>query len=156
VPHAAVDYLPNDTSHSVTATVLDNNGNPMPGRPITIEVSGGSSGPYTFNGTTDANGQFSITYTNQTAVPGPDSIQATTSFSVPVGLEFSDGFHQRIVLAGQPRTGTITGLATRNWVTAASGDGVINQGTEECDDGNQTNGDGCDNNCTFTACGSGI
>src|SRR5262245_35306528 len=101
-------------------------------------------------------GSARITYTNQTAVPGPDSIQATTSFSVPVGLEFSDGFHQRIVLAGQPRTGTITGLATRNWVTAASGDGVINQGTEECDDGNLVSGDGCDSNCTPTACGNGI
>jgi cysteine-rich repeat protein len=34
------------------------------------------------------------------------------------------------------------------------GDGVV-QAEEECDDGNQTNGDGCDLNCTFTACGNG-
>ncbi|MFI5365779.1 MAG: DUF4215 domain-containing protein [Candidatus Binatia bacterium] len=27
---------------------------------------------------------------------------------------------------------------------------------EQCDDGNTINGDGCDNNCTFTACGNGI
>ena len=37
----------------------------------------------------------------------------------------------------------------------ACGDGVT-QGTEVCDDGNQTNGDGCDRNCTVTACGNGI
>lgn len=27
---------------------------------------------------------------------------------------------------------------------------------EPCDDGNTTNGDGCDNNCTVTACGNGV
>ena len=26
----------------------------------------------------------------------------------------------------------------------------------DCDDGNRVNGDGCDNNCTFTGCGNGI
>ena len=30
------------------------------------------------------------------------------------------------------------------------------EGTEQCDDGNLTNGDGCDANCTNTACGNGI
>jgi cysteine-rich repeat protein len=29
-------------------------------------------------------------------------------------------------------------------------------GTEQCDDGNLGDGDGCDNNCTTTACGNGI
>ena len=28
--------------------------------------------------------------------------------------------------------------------------------SEACDDGNQVNGDGCDNNCTVSACGNGI
>jgi cysteine-rich repeat protein len=32
---------------------------------------------------------------------------------------------------------------------------VINPG-EQCDDGNKVNGDGCDNNCTFTSCGNGM
>ena len=27
---------------------------------------------------------------------------------------------------------------------------------EQCDDGNKVNGDGCDNNCKFTGCGNGI
>lgn len=29
-------------------------------------------------------------------------------------------------------------------------------GPEECDDGNNIDGDGCDSNCTFSACGNGI
>lgn len=37
------------------------------------------------------------------------------------------------------------------------GDGITVTGNnEQCDDGNTTNGDGCDNNCTTTACGNGI
>jgi cysteine-rich repeat protein len=38
---------------------------------------------------------------------------------------------------------------------ASCGDGVPDPG-EECDDNNQTSGDGCDANCTITACGNGI
>jgi cysteine-rich repeat protein len=109
-----------------------------------------------FNGVTDANGQFVVTYTNDSDIAGSDAIVATTSFNVPVGLEFSNGHFQRIVLAGAPRTGSIDGPATKNWVVAQCGDHVINQDTELCDDGNQVNGDGCDRNCTPTACGNGV
>jgi cysteine-rich repeat protein len=35
------------------------------------------------------------------------------------------------------------------------GNGVVEQG-EECDDGNATDGDGCDHNCTLTRCGNGV
>ncbi len=35
------------------------------------------------------------------------------------------------------------------------GDGIINQTSEECDDGNQDNTDGCLNDCTLAACGDG-
>jgi cysteine-rich repeat protein len=38
---------------------------------------------------------------------------------------------------------------------ATCGDGTI-AGTEICDDGNTTSGDGCDGNCRPTGCGSGI
>jgi len=33
---------------------------------------------------------------------------------------------------------------------------AMTEGTEECDDGNMMDGDGCDNNCTMTKCGNGI
>ena len=36
------------------------------------------------------------------------------------------------------------------------GDGDVNQPSEVCDDGNHVDGDGCDGNCTTTACGNGI
>lgn len=36
------------------------------------------------------------------------------------------------------------------------GDGLINLPGEVCDDGNNVNGDGCDNNCTVSACGNGV
>jgi cysteine-rich repeat protein len=40
------------------------------------------------------------------------------------------------------------------------GDGTVNQMSEECDDGNTVNGDGCENDCTFTPtggfCGDGL
>jgi cysteine-rich repeat protein len=35
------------------------------------------------------------------------------------------------------------------------GNGVVLP-PEQCEDGNLVNGDGCDNNCTFTACGNGV
>ena len=35
------------------------------------------------------------------------------------------------------------------------GDGIEDPG-EDCDDGNPVEGDGCDSNCTFSACGNGI
>lgn len=35
------------------------------------------------------------------------------------------------------------------------GDMIVSPG-EDCDDGNLTDGDGCDSNCTFTGCGNGI
>lgn len=36
------------------------------------------------------------------------------------------------------------------------GVGTTGFGTEECDDGNRVNGDGCDSDCTITGCGNGI
>jgi cysteine-rich repeat protein len=47
---------------------------------------------------------------------------------------------------------TVT-LAISNVITC--GDGVV-EGTEQCDDGNQSNTDGCLNNCMSATCGDGI
>ncbi len=38
---------------------------------------------------------------------------------------------------------------------AGSGDGIVGPG-EACDDGNATDGDGCDHDCSVSACGNGI
>ncbi len=41
------------------------------------------------------------------------------------------------------------------WCQAACGNGQLDE-TEQCDDGNVTDGDGCDKNCTKTGCGNGV
>src|SRR5579871_627304 len=154
-PASATNYLPTDTTHSVTATLLDTNASPIANHALQIVITG-ASGPQTFNGTTGAGGSFGVTYTNTFGVTGSDTITASASFTVPIGLEFKVPTKQGIVLAGPPQTGTVTGTAAKNWVPARCGDGVVNQAGEQCDDGNQVNGDGCDNNCTFSGCGNGI
>jgi cysteine-rich repeat protein len=40
------------------------------------------------------------------------------------------------------------------WMFAPCADGILAAG-EECDDGNQIDGDGCDRNCTLSRCGNG-
>jgi cysteine-rich repeat protein len=40
-------------------------------------------------------------------------------------------------------------------ITQICGDNIV-EAPEECDDGDNTNGDGCDNNCTVTACQNGL
>jgi cysteine-rich repeat protein len=49
----------------------------------------------------------------------------------------------------------VSGFCQGNAVTC--GDGTIQASCgEQCDDGNAVDGDGCDSNCTLTACGNGI
>lgn len=36
------------------------------------------------------------------------------------------------------------------------GDGILQEGKEECDDGNTDNGDGCSSSCTIDSCGNGV
>jgi TQXA domain-containing protein len=154
-PADATNYLPDEDSHTVTATLRDTLGDPIANYAIEVTIAG-AAGPQTFQGTTDAQGELSVTYDNALLVPGTDTISASASFTVPVGLKFKAEGIQGIVLAGAPRPGTVTGTATKHWVPAACGDGVVNQAGEECDDGNQIDGDGCDHNCTPTACGNGV
>lgn len=52
-------------------------------------------------------------------------------------------------------TGTLDGWELHVTTVAACGDGVVGPG-ETCDDGNATDGDGCDHDCHPSACGNGI
>ena len=52
-------------------------------------------------------------------------------------------------------TGSLTGWQLSLTTTAACGDGLVGAG-ETCDDGNATDGDGCDHDCNPSACGNGI
>ena len=154
-PAEATNYLPDQDSHTVTATLRDSQGQAIAGHDIEVVIAG-AAGPQTFQGVTDAQGDFVVTYQNSLQVPGVDTITATAAFTAPVGLEFKAEGNQGIAIAGPPRPGTVTGTATKHWVPAACGDGVVNQAGEQCDDGNLVDDDGCDRNCTPTACGNGI
>ncbi|MCC6764035.1 MAG: DUF4215 domain-containing protein [Deltaproteobacteria bacterium] len=154
-PADATNYLPGEEAHTVTATLRDTQGQPVPGHAVQVTIAG-AAGPQVFQGFTDAQGDFVVTYENGLQVPGTDTISATASFTVPVGLKFKAEGLQGIVVAGAPRPGTVTGTATKHWVPAACGDGVVNQAGEECDDGNLADGDGCDHTCAPTACGNGV
>jgi cysteine-rich repeat protein len=52
------------------------------------------------------------------------------------------------------QNGTVQASIGVTSVGEVCGNSVI-EGIEECDDGNQTDGDGCDSNCTETTCGNG-
>jgi hypothetical protein len=71
------DTNPVNTLHTVTATVQDDNGNPIAGRLVTIEVVSGPNAGVMGSGATDANGEFSLTY-NGLGGAGIDTIVATT------------------------------------------------------------------------------
>ena len=54
-----------------------------------------------------------------------------------------------------PTTTTTTSTTTTTTTLIVCGDGK-KQGSEQCDDGNLVDNDGCDSNCTLPACGNGI
>jgi cysteine-rich repeat protein len=154
-PASATNYLPADVNHDVVATLTGSDNQPLAGYPVTVTITGVSGGQ-SFSGTTDNAGQLLVSYANTFAAAGSDTITATATFDVPVGLEFKLPDKQGIVLAGVPVTGVVQATAQKNWVPAACGDGAINQTGELCDDGNAIDGDGCDSNCRPTGCGNGV
>lgn len=124
IPQSITLTPANDTNclpdtHAVTATVLDTLGAPLAGAAITVSVSG-VSGPQVFNGTTNAAGQFVVTYSNPSMTPGSDTITASMSFTVPIGQKFKAAGKQGIILAGSPQPGQISGVAHKSWVACTT------------------------------------
>lgn len=74
------DTNPVGTSHTVTATVVDDWDNPVQGVVVTFEVKSGPNTGKTDTDTTNANGKATFSYVGNTA--GTDTIQA--SFYCPV------------------------------------------------------------------------
>lgn len=149
-PASATNFLPGDTSHAVSATLADGDGNPLSGFTITLQVISGPAAGFSDSG---ASPTFGTSYGNTTA--GTDTIRATTTYSVPTGQKFKLAGKQGIVLAGDPVTGTVTGTATKSWVTPQCGNGVVEPG-EQCDDGNQIDTDDCTSACKNKVCGDGF
>lgn len=88
------DSNPVGTQHTLTARVQDDNGNPVI-TSVTIEVISGPNAGVSGTGVTDANGEFSLTYTGLGG-PGVDQIQAS----------FNDS-------QGSPQ---VSNVATKEWI----------------------------------------
>lgn len=127
---------PVGTTHTVTATVADDHGDPVVGRTVTFSVV---SGPNAGDGgavDTDVDGKASFTYTGDGGA-GTDVIRAS----------FVDSHMET----------QVSNDVTKDWVYVC-GNGV-REGTEECDDGNTESGDCCSPTCQIdpdaTPCSDG-
>lgn len=95
------------------------------------------AGPTTTRISDDGMFNYSVSYVSLSA--SDDGRRVVFSLSQPTPEDF------RVVLwADCPAIGPVCG------------DGYREPGCERCDDGNLVDGDGCDSNCTPTACGNGI
>ncbi len=78
-PPTATNELTTGANHTVTATVLDNFGNPVPGINVSFDVTAGPNAGATGSGTTSAAGTVPFTYPAAVIGPaglGTDTIQA--------------------------------------------------------------------------------
>jgi hypothetical protein len=99
------------TSQTVTATVKDGSGNPLPGVAVTFQVLSGPNAGQTGSGTTNTTGQTTFTVTSATA--GMDSIQA--SFTDTTGALHTSNSVQATFTSG---TTLISGLTVRDTTNA--------------------------------------
>src|SRR5690242_7800335 len=72
----------------------------------------------------------------------------------PKGLEGVSPMRMRPLVA-LACSATLALLFAATSAHAVCGDTILDVG-EQCDDGNLIDGDGCDSNCSFTACGNTI
>ncbi|MGH2747916.1 MAG: Ig-like domain-containing protein, partial [Actinomycetota bacterium] len=70
------------SSHTVTATVTDQFGNPSPNVPVDFVVTGANAGAGCQNVLTNASGQATCTYTDSTTIVGPEPETDTIDVSV--------------------------------------------------------------------------
>jgi hypothetical protein len=97
------------TPHTVTATVRDRFGNPVPGQPVQFVVSGGGTpSPPTGTSVTNPGGQANFTFTNFTVV--------TNGISAVVPGCCSSNLVTKRWIAGPPRTLTLSPPADSNTV----------------------------------------
>lgn len=124
------------TSHTVTATLADDNGGPVVARLVSFLVVSGPNAGDGADVLTDAEGKASFTYLGDGGA-GTDVIRAS----------FVDSH-------GDTR---VSNDALKDWVYVC-GNGVL-EGTEECDDGNTAGGDCCSPTCQLdpddTPCSDG-
>lgn len=91
--------------HTVTATVEDQNGDPLPGETVSFTVTGANTA--SGSDVTDSMGEATFTY--QLENLGEDTITASVSYTVPVGLRWIlEGCQQLIMAEEAPSELTAT------------------------------------------------
>lgn len=81
------------TEVTVTATLYDQNGSLMSGTPVSYEITHVGNG----TGTTDSNGEFTVTWTETS--PGYDVLTVTVDYEIPIGLTWVSPDCQDLVQA---------------------------------------------------------
>ena len=97
-------------THTVTATVRDQNGNLMPDISVHFAVTGthAASGDVM----TNASGEASFSYNG--TQHGDDQILATVDYTIPIGLRWTHGGCQRLIM-GKSSPGRIRRAVKRSW-----------------------------------------
>jgi cysteine-rich repeat protein len=104
-----------------------------------------------------------VVATHPALTPVDDAILSNWSCSVHEGFDIWPASFSVLAIAenageaytaGDGTVGTPYILA-RGVTSLGCGDGTV-LGAEECDDGNNVDGDGCDANCRVEACGNGV
>jgi len=97
-------------THTVTATLRDQNGDPMPGVSVHFTVTGA----HTASGdvTTNASGEASFSYLGTHL--GEDHIVATVDYTIPIGLKWGHNNCQRLIM-GKAAPGRVHCAVKRSW-----------------------------------------
>lgn len=166
-----IDVNPLGSDHSVMATVSES-GVAQAGVDVQIDVIAGPNTGAGSSGSTDAAGQFGLTYTSN-GTPGVDTIEASgalddgsgnlTPFSCSAVKFWDDdcqgngipdtcdldcgGFGGDCAVFAGCGGSVDANQDGRPDECASCGDGVVNQPSETCDDGNNVSGDGCSASC---------
>jgi TQXA domain-containing protein len=115
--------------HTVTATLKDQNGDLLAGKTVSFTVTGANAA--SGSAVTNSSGQATFTYTGSTA--GNDTITATVTYTVPIGLRWLRSDCQDLIMA-EEAPGQVSATATKQWYQLGSiGDYVWNDADWEGD-----------------------
>src|SRR5581483_1481687 len=101
------------TSHTVTASLIDMQTDPVPGVDVTFRILSGPNSPKTFVSPSDGTGRASFTYTSN-GTPGTDLIQAEAVFETAVDVPTA-----KTAQNPTPRTSNVV---KKNWVSVLGED----------------------------------
>lgn len=104
-------------TYSVTIELLDQNGSPIAGETVAVEVTGSNTLSDTVVTGVDGTAEFSYSADS----PGIDTITASIDYTIPIGLSwYFEGCQD--VITGVEAPGRAEGVATVTWDAAVPGD----------------------------------